>query len=55
MMYFRDVLELLDLIIREMLGVPIFAAFLGGFVMAAIFGITLMLKNAAGGRSRRGR
>lgn len=51
--YLHDVLSLLDLIIREMLGVPIFAAFLSGFVMAAVFGISLMIKGAAGGRSRR--
>lgn len=52
--YLRDVLHLLDWIIEEMLEVPIFAAFIGGFVMAAVLGVFLMIKGAAGGgRSRR--
>lgn len=51
--YLHDVLSLLDLIIREMLGVPIFAAFLGGFVMAAVFGLVLLITGVAGGRNRR--
>lgn len=51
--YFRGVLRLLDLIIRELLGVPIFAAFLGGFVLAAVFGLVLLMKGAASGRGGR--
>lgn len=51
--YLHDVLSLLDLIIREMLGVPIFAVFLGGFVMAAVLGLVLLITGAAGGRNRR--
>ena len=51
--YLRDVLSLLDMIIREILQIPIFAAFIGGFVMAAVLGLVLMIKGAAGGRSRR--
>lgn len=50
MNYFRDVLSLLDLIIKEMFTVPIFGAFMGGFLMAAILGIALMIKGVAGGR-----
>ena len=34
--YLHDVLELLDLIIREMFRVPVFAIFMGGFVMFGI-------------------
>ena len=51
--YLHDVLELLDLIIREMFHVPVFAIFMGGFVMAAALGVLLLIKGAAGGRSRR--
>ena len=51
--YLHDVLSLLDLLIREILRVPVFAAFLGGFVMAAVLGLCLLMKGAAGGRSRR--
>ena len=38
--YLHDVLELLDLIIREMFRVPVFAIFMGGFVMAAALGVS---------------
>lgn len=51
--YVTDVLELLDLIIREMFRVPVFAIFMGGFVTAAALGVLLLIKGAAGGRSRR--
>ena len=51
--YVTDVLALLDLIIREMFRVPVFAIFMGGFVMAAALGVLLLIKGAAGGRSRR--
>ena len=51
--YLHDVLELLDLFIREMFRVPVFAIFMGGFVMAAALGVLLLIKGAAGGRSRR--
>ena len=52
--YLHDILELLDLIITEMLEIPIFAAFIGGFVMAAALGVFLLIKGAAGGgRARR--
>ena len=51
--YVTDVLDLLDLIIREMFRVPVFAIFMGGFVMAAALGVLLLIKGAAGGRSRR--
>lgn len=53
MLYFRGVLALLDHTIRTMFGVPIFAVLLGGFVMAAILGLVLMMKEAAGGRRGR--
>ena len=45
--YLHDVLELLDLIIREMFRVPVFAIFMGGFVMAAALGVLLLIKGAA--------
>ena len=51
--YVTDVLELLDLIIREMLRVPVFAIFMGGFVMAAALGTFISVKTAAGGGRRR--
>lgn len=51
--YLHDVLSILDLIIREMLRVPIFAIFLAGFVMAAALGTFLLLKSAVGGQRRR--
>ena len=51
--YLHDVLSLLDLIIRELFKVPIFATFLGGFVMAAALGTFLSIKGAVGGRNRR--
>ncbi len=50
--YVNDVLELLDLIIREMFRVPVFAIFMGGFAMAAALGTFLQIKSAAGGRRR---
>ena len=52
MEYLHSVLELLDLIIREMFCVPVFAIFMGGFVMAAALGTVISLKAAAGGRRR---
>ena len=51
--YVTDVLDLLDLIIREMFRVPVFAIFMGGFVTAAMLGIFLLIKGAAGGSRRR--
>ena len=50
--YLSDTLQLLDWIIKEMLEVPIFAAFMGGFVMAAVLGICLLIKGVAGGGRR---
>ena len=49
MTYFTDVLALLDDLIGAMLGIPIFAVFLGGYVLYAAFGCAMMLKNAARG------
>lgn len=51
--YLHDVLELLDLIIREMFRVPVFAIFMGGFVMSAALGVFLLIKGVAGARNRR--
>ena len=51
--YVTDVLDLLDLIIREMFRVPVFAIFMGGFVMAAVLGVFILIKGAAGGNRRR--
>ena len=51
--YVTDVLDLLDLIIREMFRVPVFVIFMGGFVMAAALGIFLLVKGAAGGSRMR--
>lgn len=52
--YLYGVLSLLDLTIRAILSVPIFAVFMGGFVMAAMLGLFLLIKDASGGRGRRG-
>ena len=51
--YVTDVLDLLDLVIREMFRVPVFAIFIGGFVMAAVLGVFILIKGAAGGNRRR--
>ena len=51
--YVTDVLDLLDLIIREMFRVPVFAVFMGGFVMAAALGVFILIKGAADGSRRR--
>ena len=51
--YVTDVLDLLDLIIREMFRVPVFAIFMGGFVMATALGVFILIKGAAGGSRRR--
>ena len=48
--YLSDVLNLLDWTIKEMFSVPIFGVFMGGFVMAAVFGVAMMIKGVAGGR-----
>ena len=50
MTYLSDVLSLLDWIIKEMFTVPIFGAFMGGFLMASVLGVALMIKGVAGGR-----
>lgn len=52
MSYLTGVLGLLDHTIQTMLGVPVFAAFLGAFVMAAVLGLYRMLSAAAGGTGR---
>lgn len=51
--FFRAVLSLLDDTINALLGVPVFATFLGGFLLFAIMGLVIMLREAAGGRPRR--
>ena len=51
--YVTDVLDLLDLIIREMFRVPVFAIFMGGFVMAAALGVFILIKGATSGSRRR--
>lgn len=51
--YLADVLGLFDSIIHALLGVPIFALFLGGFVAFAIFGLFLLLRDAASGKRNR--
>lgn len=51
--YLAGVLGLFDSTMNAMMGVPIFSFFLGGFLLLAAFGLFLMLKNSAGGRSDR--
>ena len=51
--FIQAVLGLLDDTINAMLGIPVFAAFLAGFLVFAVLGLVLMLREAAGGRSRR--
>lgn len=53
MQFLLAVLELLDGTILAILSVPILAAFLGAFLLAAVFGLVLQLIAAAGGRTMR--
>lgn len=48
--YLHNVLSLLDWIIKEMFKVPVFGIFMGGFIMASVLGVALMIKGVAGGR-----
>lgn len=50
MEYMTGVLGIIDLTIKEMLQIPIFATFFGGLVLMAVLGIVLALKGACGGR-----
>ena len=51
--YLIGVLGLFDATLRAMFGVPVFAFFLACFLMAAVLGLFLLMKNAAQGRSDR--
>lgn len=51
--YLAGVLGLFDSTMNAMMGIPVFSFFLGGFLLLAAFGLFLMLKNSAGGRSDR--
>lgn len=51
--FFQAVLGLLDHTINALLGVPIFATFLGGMLLFAVLGLVVMLREAAAGRPRR--
>ena len=51
--FLQAVLDLINDTINALLGIPIFAAFLGGFVLLAVLGLIIMLREAAGGRPRR--
>lgn len=51
--FFQAVLGLLDDIINALLGVPVFATILAGFLMVAAMGVVVMLREAAAGRPRR--
>lgn len=54
MEFISSALALFDGTIRAMLGVPVLAFFLVGFLVFAAFGLVLLLKDAASdGRSRR--
>ena len=54
MEFISGVLALFDGTIKAMLEVPVLAFFLGGFLVFAILGLVLLLKDAASdGRSRR--
>lgn len=51
--YLVGVLGLFDGTIKALLGVPVFAFFLGGMLLFAVLGLILLLKDAASGRNRR--
>lgn len=51
--FILGVLGLLDGTIRALLGIDVFLIFLCGFLMFAVLGLCLLLKDAAGGRGRR--
>ena len=53
--YLTGALGLFDATLRAMFGVPVFAFFLACFLMAAVFGLFLLMKNAAQGRNDRRR
>lgn len=54
MEFISGALALFDGTIRAMLGVPVLAFFLGGFLVFAALGLVLLLKDAASdGRNRR--
>ena len=54
MEFISGALALFDRTIKAMLEVPVLAFFLGGFLLFAVLGLVLLLKDAAGdGRPRR--
>lgn len=53
MEFISGVLALFDGTVKAMLGIPVLASFLGGYLLFAALGLALLLKDAASGQGRR--